>query len=330
MKRVFITGASGFIGSFLVEEALKRNYSVCAGIRKTSSKEFLLSEAIHIAELDLSNTDELVEFFRQQPRYNYIIHAAGLLKTCQKNYFDVVNFQFTKNLIEALIRSRKIPDKFLFISSLAAIGPGNEKTLEPVKLTDIPHPVTLYGKSKLRAEQFIQSLPDFPYLIFRPTGVYGPREKDYYLAYKAIKQHIETYIGSKEQHLTFLHVSDLSRLAFDALESPVKNKIYFVTDLKHYTAVQFNGLIKKFLRKKTVVIVFPKFFIRWIVYFNEKIACFFGKPATLNSDKYNELISKNWLCEANEIVNDFGFQPQYNLEKGLYETLMWYKKEKWL
>ena len=330
MKRVLITGASGFIGSFLVEETLKRAYEVSAGIRKLSSRKYLSDKAIHFELLDLSSKGKLTSFFQQKPRYDFIIHAAGIIKTCDKSNFDTVNFLYTKNLIESLYAARKIPSKFLFISSLATMGPGNEGTLTPVKLSDIPHPVTLYGKSKLRAEQFIQSLSGFPYIILRPTGVYGPREKDYYLAFKSIQNHIETYVGAKEQRLTFLHVSDLSRLAFDALESPVKNKIYFVTDLKRYTAVQFNGLIKKILRKKTIIIVFPKFFIRWIIYFNEKISCFFGKPATLNSDKYNELISKNWLCETNEIVNDFGFQPQYNLEKGLYKTLKWYKKEKWL
>ncbi len=42
----------------------------------------------------------------------------------------------------------------------------------------IPHPVTLYGKSKLKAEKYIYGLQDFPWLIMRPTGVYGPREKE--------------------------------------------------------------------------------------------------------------------------------------------------------
>lgn len=330
MKRVLITGASGFIGSFLVEEALKRAYEVSAGIRKSSSRKYLSDKAIHFELLDLSSKDKLTSFFQQKLRYDFIIHAAGIIKTCDKSNFDTVNFLYTKNLIESLYVARKIPSKFLFISSLAAMGPGNEGTLTPVKLSDIPHPVTLYGKSKLRAEQFIQSLSGFPYIILRPTGVYGPREKDYYLAFKSIQNHIETYVGAKEQHLTFLYVIDLVRLTFDALESSITGKIYFVTDLQRYTAEQFNAIIKKILNKKTIAIVFPKAFIRLVVFITEKLSCLFGKPATLNSDKYNELVSKNWLCEQDEIVKDFGFRPVYDLEKGVREAVSWFKNERLL
>jgi len=330
MKKVLITGASGFIGSFLVEEALKRNFEVYAGVRRSSNRKYLSNPAIHFLEIDFTDKVALKNMLKNKDRFDYIIHAAGVIKTCNKNDFAVINYQYTKNFIEALQETTKVPDKFLFISSLAVFGPGDEKTMQPIKSTDTPHPVTLYGKSKLIAEQYIQSLPDFPYLILRPTGVYGPREKDYYLAYKSIKQHIESYIGTKEQHLTFLYVTDLARLVFDALESKITGKAYFVTDLQRYTVEQFNGIIKKILNKKAFVIVFPKAIVRLVVFITEKLSCFFGKPVTLNSDKYKELICKNWLCESDEIVKDFGFQPEYDLERGVQEAIAWFKKEKLL
>ncbi|MCD6090462.1 MAG: NAD(P)-dependent oxidoreductase [Bacteroidales bacterium] len=330
MKKVLVTGASGFIGSFLVEEALRQNFEVYAGIRKSSNRKYLSNPAIHFVELNFKDKSALTKMLNNRDRFDYIIHTAGLIKTCHKDDFKTINYQYTKNFIEALQETAKVPDKFLFISSLAAFGPGNEKTMQPIKPTDTPNPVTLYGKSKLMAEQYIQSLPDFPYLIFRPTGVYGPREKDYYLAYKAIKQHIESYIGTKEQHITFLYVTDLTRLVLDALQSDKSQKAYFVTDLKQYTAQQFNNIIKKTMNKKTLVLVFPKFFIKPFVFVSEKLSCWFGKPATLNTDKSNELICKNWLCESDEIVKDFGFQPEYDLERGVQETISWFKKEKLL
>jgi len=330
MKKILITGASGFIGSFLVEEALQRNFEVYAGVRKSSSRKYLSNSAIHFLELDFKDQKGLKIVLKNEVQFDYIIHAVGVTKTCHKDDFKTINYQYTKNFIEALQETGKVPDKFLFISSLAVFGPGNEETLQPICASDAPHPVTLYGKSKLMAEQYIQSLPDFPYLILRPTGVYGPREKDYYLAYKSIKLHIESYIGTKEQHLTFLYVTDLSRLALDVLQSDKSRKAYFVTDLKQYTAQQFNNIIKKTMNRKALVLVFPKFFVKPFVLVSEKLSCWFGNPATLNTDKYNELISKNWLCESDEVVNDFGFQPEYDLEKGVQETIRWFKKEKLL
>ncbi len=330
MKRVLITGASGFVGGFIVEEILKHNFEVYAGVRKTSNRKYLSHPDIRFVEMDFADKEALKNLLQKVPRFDYVVHAAGIIKTCDNNNFDTVNYHYTKNLTEALAETGKIPDKFLYISSLAAVGPGDENSLKPVALSDEPHPVTFYGKSKLKTEQLIQSLENFPYLILRPTGVYGPREKDYYLAYKSIRQNIETYIGSKEQHLTFLHVADLARLVVTALKSEIVRKTYFVTDLQHYTAEQFNALIRKILNKKALVIVFPKFFVRMVVTVNERISCLFGKPVTLNSDKYKELICKNWLCEADEIVKDFGFRPQYDLEKGLRQTINWFKKEKML
>ena len=330
MKRILITGASGFVGSFIIEEALKNNFEVYAGVRKTSNRRYLSHPGIAFITLDFSNKKALKDLLLKTPRFDYIVHVAGIIKTCRKDQFDTVNYRYTRNFIEALTETQRVPDKFLFISSLAAMGPGDEKSLKPVTLNDKPHPISFYAKSKLKAEQFILSQKNFPYLILRPTGIYGPREKDYYLAYKSIQQHIETYIGSKEQHLTFLHVIDLARLVITALESKIVNKTYFVTDLKYYTAEQFNMLIKKILNKKTLTIVFPKFFVQMVVAINETISCLLGKPVTLNRDKYHELICKNWLCEADETAKDFEFTPQYDLEKGLRQTIAWFKKERML
>ncbi len=327
MKKVLITGASGFIGSFLVEEALKRKYEVYAGVRKSSDRKYLSNHAIRFFEMDFSQKETLKNHMKNTPRFDYIIHAAGIVKSCNKNDFITVNYQHTVDFIEILQDTNKVPDKFIFVSSLAVFGPGDEKTLQPIKPTDRPHPVTMYGKSKWMAEQFIFSLTDFPYLIFRPTGVYGPREKDYYLAYKSFKKGIESYIGTKEQHLTFLYVTDLTKLIFDALESKIIGKAYFATDLKYYTAQQFNAIIKKTLHKKAVTIVFPQAFVKPFVAIYEKLSCLFGKPATLNRDKYNELICKNWLCDSDEIVKDFNFHPEYDLEKGVSKTIAWFKKE---
>ena len=80
-----------------------------------------------------------------------------------------------------------MPDQFFLMSSLSALGPGDEINLKPIKIDDWPTPNTSYGKSKLKAENYLKSFDDFPYIIIRPTGVYGPRDKDYLLMFKTIK-----------------------------------------------------------------------------------------------------------------------------------------------
>ncbi|MDA3904805.1 MAG: NAD(P)-dependent oxidoreductase [Bacteroidales bacterium] len=334
MKKILITGASGFIGSFLVEEALKREYEVFAGIRSTSNRSFLNDSKIVFFESNLADKYALKNILiankNEYGKFDYIIHNAGITKSCDKDDFEKVNYQFTRNLIEALSELNCMPEKFIFISSLAAYGPGNEKTLSPIAEKDIPHPITFYGKSKLKAEQFIKSFPNLPYLIFRPTSVYGPREKDFFVVYKTIKHGLETYIGSSEQLLSFIYVKDLCRLIFDALESDKKRKSYFLSDLKDYTAIEFNAFIKKELNVKTIQIIFPEFLVKSLAFIIEKIACLTGKPPSLNTEKYKEISAKNWLCDSKGIEMDFSFKPEYELQKGIKETIAWYKKEKLL
>ncbi len=333
MTNVLITGASGFIGSFLVEEGLKRNLTVYAGIRKTSSRKYLTDRGIRFVEFDFSITasleSTLLELKSQKVHFNYIIHCAGITKSQKKDDFNRVNYLNTRNFIEALINTEMVPSKFIFLSSLAAFGPGDPVTMEPVMLSGIPKPIEIYGKSKLAAETFITSLKDFPWLIFRPTGVYGPRETDYYVFFRTINNGLEPYIGTKKQILTFIYVKDLARLVFDALASPVVNKAYFVSDGLEYESVTFAAITKKHLNKKTFQFTIPAGIVKVIAYSLEKVCGLWGTTPTLNSDKYNVLSSTNWRCEIAPLQNDFNFKADYDLDSGVKETLEWYKKEGW-
>lgn len=334
MTNVLITGASGFIGSFLVEEGLKRNYTVFAGIRKTSSRKYLKDPGIRFVEFDFSTTaslaSTLMELKNQNIHFDFIVHNAGVTKSQKKSDYSRINYLNTRNFIEALIQTGMTPGKFLFISSLAAWGPGNPVTMEPVKLSDEPKPIEIYGRSKLEAEKFITSLQNFPWIILRPTGVYGPRETDYYIFFKTIHGGLEPYIGTRKQLLTFIYVRDLVRLVFDALESPVVNKGYFVSDGLEYSSVTFAEITKKHLNKKTFSFTVPAGIVKVFAHSLEKICGLWGSTPTLNSDKYNVLSSINWKCEVAPLQNDFGFKASYDLDAGVKETLEWYKNEGWL
>ncbi len=333
-KKVLITGASGFIGGFLAEEAVRRGYQVYAGIRSSSETGYLNKKEVRMFTMDLSNTSRMIRDFqemaRQGVRFQYVIHNAGVTKAVRKEDFMTVNCRYTQNLAEALLESQCLPEKFLYMSSLEAYGHGDENTGAPVRESDKPQPFSLYGKSKLKAEQYLSSLSGFPWLILRPTGVYGPRERDYYVYLKAVNRGFEFYIGRKKQYLSFVYVRDLARLVFLALESSILNRSYFVTDGYTYTSEEVAGIVKRILGKKCLRLVVPKSMVRWIAEVAEPVSGLLHRQTVLNRDKYRALTCTNWRCDASGIREDFDFRPEYDLETGMRETIAWYRAHRWL
>ena len=158
--KILITGASGFIGGFLVNEALSRGYDVWAGVRATSVKSALQDKRIQFIDLNYSNKAKLVEQFQQEKAlhgaWDYVIHNAGLTKTLDKANFERINAGYTQALIDALCEADCKPKKFLLMSSLSSFGCGDEQGFTPIGLTDPQRPDTAYGKSKLSAEHYVQ------------------------------------------------------------------------------------------------------------------------------------------------------------------------------
>ena len=207
-KNILVTGATGFIGSFIVEEALKRGMNVWAAMRKTSSKAWLQDKRIHLIELNLDDKEQLKGQLKSL-ELHYVVHAAGVTKCLNAQQFFDTNTQGTRHLAEALLELKMPLQRFVFVSSLSVFGPVREQQpYTEISDKDNPMPNTAYGKSKLAAEQLLDQMPQLPCITLRPTGVYGPREKDYFMMVKSIKAHTDFAVGYKPQVLTFVDVRE--------------------------------------------------------------------------------------------------------------------------
>lgn len=333
--RILVTGASGFIGSFLVEEGLAQGMQVWAGVRKSSSRKYLQDKRIHFAELDFTDSDrlasQLLKHKEEHGGWDYIIHCAGVTKSLDKAGFEIGNYWATRHFIETLKRLDMVPVNFIFVSSLSIFGPIREKDYSSICETDTPVPNTAYGISKLNTEKYLQSLNDFPYVIFRPTGVYGPRERDYFLMVKSISNHVDFVAGFKRQDITFIYVKDLAQAIYLAINKGVKYRSYFVSDGDVYNSRTFSDLIRKELGNPWMIrFVCPLFMLKAISYVVDFFSHLTHKPCTLNRDKYNIMKQRNWRCDIAPVIKELGYKPEYNLERGVKETVSWYKKEGWV
>lgn len=334
--KILITGASGFIGGFLVEEALRRGYETWAGIRSSSSRDNLQDERIHFIDLKYNNHEALVrqleEFAVEHGAWDYIIHNAGLTKTPDKRNFFRINTDYTINFIEALSIAGCKPKKFLLMSSLSSYGRGDEINFSPIRLDDPQKPDTAYGKSKQEAENFLRHQKHFPYIILRPTGVYGPGEKDYFMEIKSVQSGFDFAVGSVPQRITFIYVKDLATAAFLALENEaIRNRHYFVADGDVHTDESFARTIQDILQKKHVLHArIPLGLVNIACHCSEWIGKLLNKSMTLNTDKYIILKQRNWICDIESLKADLNFTPAYSLKKGLEESIEWYRNEGWL
>lgn len=334
--KILVTGASGFIGSFIVERGLELGHDVWAGMRTGSSRRFLQDKRINFIELDLSHPGkleaQLKEFAAEHAAWDCVIHAAGATKCIDKKEFMRTNFDGTKNLIEGLMTVGITPRQFIYLSSLSVFGPVREEhPYTPILESDEARPNTEYGRSKLLTEAYIRQISKFPYVIMRPTGVYGPREKDYYKMAVSIKQHVDFSVGYKPQTITFIYVKDLVKAIYLAVEKGIVRRSYFVSEPRGYDSRAFSDCIQHELGVKHVLhIKAPLWVLKTVSACAELLSRLTGKASTLNMDKYKIMKQRNWLCDTATTEHELGFKADYDLEKGTKETIKWYKENKWL
>lgn len=335
--KILVTGAGGFIGGFIVEEALRRGMDVWAAVRKTTSRRYLQDSRIHFIELDFDDPQQVSEALSQElntiegRKWDYVVHNLGATKCTNFRDFERINYGYVKTLADTLIALDAVPQKFLLMSSLSAMGVGDEKGYTPFKETDIPMPNTQYGVSKIKAEQYLKMLAGFPYVVFRCTGVYGPREKDYFMMIKSIRNGVDASVGMKEQRLSFLYVKDLACAVCDALERSATAKTYLIAGEGTYTQKEFREIVMEVLGKR---VVFPLVLPLWALYVVSVVAEWIGivkgTPSTFNRDKYKIMSQRNWACDITAAREGFGFSPRYSLKDGVKESIAWYKENKWL
>lgn len=331
VKNILLTGASGFIGTHVAKAAVEKGYNIYALVRRSSDIESLKKRGITFIYGDITDKESLKLALLQITSigisFDYVIHAAALTKATSEEIFMKSNAEGTRNLMDALAESGIKPEKVVFLSSLAACGPEEfGRIIDKEK----SKPITQYGKSKLAAEGVLKSYTQFPYVIIRPTAVYGPGEKDLFSVFKIVKLGINPILGNNPQELTFINVKDLTEFILAALKSKHANKTYFATDGLVYDKASFGKAIANSMNKNVTSIKIPLPLVKGIAFLSQNTMALFGKLSPLNLEKYKELTAQSWNCDIEETIKELNYIPAVTLHEGVAETTNWYKKNKWI
>lgn len=333
-RRVLIVGAGGFAGGFIAAESLRRGYDTTAAVRASTSRRWLSDPALRFLELDFEKPETLAQALRAEADANglwdYVVYNLGATKALTFGDFSKINYDYLRYFLDALKAAELVPQKLLYISSLSAVGPKDEKTYTPISEQSVPQPNTRYGASKLKAEMLL-AMSGTPYVVVRATGLYGPRDKDYFLEFEAIAKGVDFSVGYRRQMLTFLYVEDLARAVFDALEKAPAGQTYNLAHPHAYPQKEFRRIAAKAVGRRHVLsVALPLWAVKAVCAVAEKWGVMRGKPSTLNRDKYNILKQRNWTVDISKARHDFGFEPHVDLEEGVEKAVAWYRKEGWL
>lgn len=324
--KVLITGASGFIGGHLISAALERGWEVYAGIRETSSRRELQDKRIKFFPVDLDKPEELhsdlKEFAEISGGFQYVIHNAAITKPRDPDEFYRGNALFTSIFAQSLHDTQPGLRKFVFMSSIAALGPGDPDTFEPITESKPPSPITPYGKSKLKAEKMLSEIEGLPYISIRPSGVYGPRdEKLVGRLVPIFKRGLEVRIGPKNQRLSFVHVLDLANITLDACLVDHSIGGFNISDGDNYSLEEFYKIITDHLDVRTFVVRIPTKLLVGYGYVLFNVLSAIGKQVLLSHHKMREVTAMNWIIDISHAREQLNYRPKYDLRSGVSQTL---------
>jgi dihydroflavonol-4-reductase len=333
--KALVTGASGFIGSTLIEELGTLGFDVYALMRSTSSSANLEGLRFQKLEGDLSNEESLKKALRKVPDLKYVFHLAGATSGPNRNFYFEQNARGTERLARAVSEECSHLTRFVHVSSLAAAGPSGSTRLREESEPD--HPVSAYGESKLEGEREVLKYKNqFPITIIRPPMVYGPRDKGVFLIIKTVSRSLMPIMtgsspdGSK--YYSLIHSKDLARgivQAALAKDVPSGEVVYWSGD-DVVTYRQLLGTMAEKLGVDPWAFKIPKVAVFAGAIAGSVLGRVSRKTFALNLDKLNEIRPDFWICSNQKAKKALGFTPEFSLSSGMANTIDWYRRQKWL
>lgn len=327
MRTVLVTGAAGFIGSHLVEKLTKKNIKVKCLVRQTSNVKWIKDLDVEIIRGDLAVIDSLEDAVKG---VDTIFHLAGRTKARTEEAFYTTNSAGTINLLKAVAKNNPGIKRFVYLSSVAAAGPGKKGI--PVKESDHNMPISSYGASKLAGEEAVIAFSSqLPVTILRPSVVFGPRDRDGLNVFKIVAKGIRPKIGIGRRYYSMVYVDDLVNVIINsAVKKATTGETIFVSS---YPAVEWNEFLKtiqKALGRKVLPVYVPVFIAYIFTLFIEFFYFLRGQETIINRQKIVELKQKYWVCDPDKQKKLLGIKPEFNLEDAVKITSDWYLEEGWL
>jgi nucleoside-diphosphate-sugar epimerase len=321
---VLVTGASGFLGSHIAEHFAAAEHTVRVLVRKTSSREFLWfphEEAIG----DVTVPKSLMAAVEG---VDAVVHAAGLIKARSEDEFKAVNEIGTANLVRA---AEAIGCRFIYISSLAAHGPGKGDMPRPI---DAPsRPVSAYGRTKLAGESVVRSsaLADRS-VIFRMPVIYGPRDPALVPFFQIARWRVAPLLDGGRNLVSVIYADDAASavLRVTNMAAGPGMKIYSPEDGGVHSWRDLLAAAESAIGRHALAVSVPRLAYSAAAAASEAYSRIAGRAVVFTRDKVREMAAPAWLCSSEDLRRDTGWEPRVMIGEGARLTYRWYSGAGWI
>jgi nucleoside-diphosphate-sugar epimerase len=327
LRLALVTGASGFIGSHLVEKLLEGGWRVRCLIRATSRMEWLPTSRAELVRGDVaddsaSGREALAAAARGA---TVVFHLAAVTSAARDADYDRINVGGTEGVARAASRTATRP-LVVLCSSLAAAGPSVAG--RAVREGDADRPISAYGRSKLAAERILEA-SSVPHAIVRPPAVYGPRDADILAAFRLAKRGLALRVGPPRQRLSMAHARDIAAGLIAAAERPATG-LYYLSDGIVHEWEDVVGLIAEAVGRRSRIVPVPQAIVALAAHADRLRARVTRRKPLLTPDRVRELVQPEWTCDDSRARQELGYSSGVALRDGLRETAAWYRAHGWL
>jgi nucleoside-diphosphate-sugar epimerase len=298
--KLAVTGATGFVGSHLVDRALAAGHHVRALTRRSQRDR----AGIRWIDGALDRASSLATLCHEA---DAVIHVAGVLNADAAG-FEAGNVAGTRAMLDAAVAAGV--KRFVHVSSLAAREPQ----------------LSLYGASKARSETLVKTAP-LDWAIVRPPAVYGPGDRETLDLFKMAKAGV--VLLPPKGRLSVIHVDDLADLllALITVQAPSGLTIEPDDGSGGYSHEDFAAMLGKAFDRKVLTLSMPSA----LVHAGAKIDRLLrGRKAKLTADRASYFSHPDWVVSAARGAPVDLWSPRIPTGRGVRETADWYRNEGWL
>jgi nucleoside-diphosphate-sugar epimerase len=317
-----VTGASGFVGSHLVDALVGAGVRTRCVLRPSSSSRWLppAAERAIVSSGDQRALERAVE------GAHTIYHLAAATSAVNADGYQRANVELTRALVD-VIRASAPNARVILCSTLAAAGPSLNG--HPRAGHDPPEPIGPYGASKLASERMLAS-SGLEHVIVRPPAVYGPRDRDILTVFRLALRGVVPSFAPRSQQLSLIHVEDLAESLRLAALNGRGGSLYCVADGPPHSWGDIVDAIGEVLERRVRFVRLPLVVGRVAAHSSCAVARFTGSKPMLTPERVANMAGGAWTCDDARARAELGFTPRIGLRDGLAETVRWYRQEGWL